>query len=97
MAESERAQRITHALHTALQPIHCTLENESHLHRGHAGATTGKGHFRLHIVAAAFEGKTALARHRMVYGVLAALLDTDIHALSIEALSPDEFARTPAA
>jgi BolA family transcriptional regulator, general stress-responsive regulator len=90
---SEREARITQALNVALQPTHCTLENESHLHRGHVGATTGKGHFRLHIVAAAFAGKTALARHRMVYSALASLLDTDIHALSIEALSPDEFAR----
>ena len=93
MAEAEREQRITHALIAALHPTSCTLDDESHLHHGHAGATTGKGHFRLHIVAAAFAGKTALARHRMVYSALASLLESDIHALSIEALSPDEVAR----
>ncbi len=88
---SAREARITQTLVAALHPTLCALENESHLHRGHVGATTGKGHFRLRIVAAAFAGKTAIARHRLVYAALASLLETDIHALSIEALSPDEF------
>lgn len=93
MAESERAQRITRTLTETFQPSSMTLEDESHLHRGHAGATTGKGHFRLRIVASAFTGKTAIARHRMIYSALAELLESDIHALSITALSPDESAR----
>ncbi len=93
MAESERAQRITRTLTEIFQPSSMTLEDESHLHRGHAGAAAGLGHFRLRIVASAFTGKTAIARHRMVYSALAELFESDIHALSITALSPDESAR----
>lgn len=90
MAESEREQRITRTLVNTFQPLSLTLEDESHLHRGHAGSATGKGHFRLRIVTEAFAGKTAVARHRLIYSALKDLLETDIHALSIEALSPDE-------
>lgn len=90
MAESERVQRITRALTEIFQPVSVILEDESHLHRGHAGNATGKGHYRLRIVAEAFAGKTAIARHRLIYSALTALFESDIHALSIEALSPDE-------
>ncbi len=90
MAADDRVQRITETLTACFSPVSLTLEDDSHLHRGHAGASTGKGHFSLHITAAAFTGKTALARHRLVYGALSALFETDIHALSINAWSPDE-------
>jgi len=92
MNGSERCARITRVLSDMFQPQSLRLDDESHLHRGHAGALTGKGHFKLRIVADAFRGKTPLARHRMIYDALSALLDSDIHALSIEALSPDEAA-----
>lgn len=87
-----RMARIEAALRAALAPRSLELIDESHLHRGHAGAASGRGHFRVHVVSAAFAGKAPLARHRLVYGALGALMETDIHALSIEALSPDEVA-----
>jgi BolA family transcriptional regulator, general stress-responsive regulator len=87
-----RQTAIREALETALQPQSLELEDESHLHRGHAGAQSGRGHFRLRIVASAFDGLSAIARHRLVYGALGQLMQTDIHALSIEAYSPHELA-----
>lgn len=88
-----RLQRIRAALAT-LQPIELELIDESHKHRGHAGARDGRGHFALRIVSTAFAGKPALARHRLVYAALGALMQSDIHAISIEALTPAEQEKT---
>ena len=49
----------------ALQPLKIEIEDDSHLHAGHAGAQSGGSHFRLHIVSGQFAGKNTLARHRM--------------------------------
>lgn len=87
-----RMDRIEGALRAALAPHSLKLVDESHLHRGHAGAASGRSHFRVYVVSAAFIGSPLLARHRLVYSALGSLMDTDIHALSIEALSPDEAA-----
>jgi BolA protein len=78
------------ALTVAFAPQHLVIEDDSHRHRGHAGAADGRGHFRVEIVSAAFAGQPALARHRQVYAALGELMDTDIHALSIQARTPDE-------
>ena len=85
-----RVDRIRAALTAAFAPLHLVIEDESHLHAGHAGAATGRGHFRVEIVAAAFEGQPALARHRKVYAALGDLMASDIHALSIQARAPGE-------
>ncbi|BBP04306.1 BolA family transcriptional regulator [Sulfuriferula plumbiphila] len=73
-----------------LQVEHLDIEDESAQHAGHAGARSGGGHYRLHIVSAAFKGKTTLARHRMVYDALGELMHHQIHALSITAHTPEE-------
>jgi BolA protein len=70
--------------------VELTVTDESHLHEGHAGARGGAGHFRVHIVAAAFRGIRPVARHRLVYEALADLMTGEIHALAIEALPPPE-------
>ncbi len=88
----DRADRLRQTLEAALSPTDLAIEDESHLHAGHAGAADGRGHFRVRVVAAAFEGKRPIERHRMVFAAAAELLKTDIHALSIEALAPDEAA-----
>jgi BolA protein len=85
-----RASAIEARLREALDPVHLQLVDDSHRHRGHAGAADGRSHFSLRIVSAAFEGQRALARHRQVYAALGTLMDTDIHALAIEALAPGE-------
>jgi BolA protein len=85
-----RPERIRAALIAALAPTQLELIDESHKHRGHAGARDGRGHFALRIVCGAFAGKPAIARHRLVHAALGALMQSDIHALSIEALAPAE-------
>ncbi|MES2365048.1 MAG: BolA family protein [Pseudomonadota bacterium] len=75
----------------ALMPVeHLDIEDESAQHAGHAGARSGGGHFRMHIISTAFHGKTTLARHRMVYDALGELMQHQIHALSITAHTPEE-------
>lgn len=73
-----------------LAPVQFELIDDSALHAGHAGARTGGKHFRLAIVAAAFAGKNTVARHRMIYDALGELMHRDIHALAIQARSPEE-------
>lgn len=89
-AASPRLERIRGRLQAAFQPRELELLDESHLHTGHAGARDGRGHFRVRIVAPAFAGLRPIARHQLVYQSLGELMQTDIHALSITALTPDE-------
>lgn len=74
----------------ALTPESFILEDESEAHRGHAGAASGGGHFRLTIVSPKFRTLSTLARHRLVYEAMGDLMQRDIHALSITALTPEE-------
>ena len=85
-----RAETIRSRLAAALAPTALDIEDESHRHAGHAGARDGRGHFRVRIVSAAFEGQSPLARHRAVYAALGDLMQTDIHALVIDARTPEE-------
>ena len=87
---SKRIEDIRAALEKAFNPGALEIIDESHKHAGHAGATTGKGHFDVMIVSPAFAGQKLLQRHRMIYKALGELMETDIHALSISAHSPDE-------
>lgn len=90
-----REQRIRQAL-DVLQPLRLDLRDDSHRHAGHAGARDGRGHFSLGIVSASFRGQSPLNRHKAVYAALAELLETDIHALAIEAKTPEEAGIGPA-
>ena len=85
----ERMRRMREALQ-GLQPLALELTDDSHRHVGHEGARDGRGHFSLDITSAAFEGLAPLARHRRVYDALGAMMQTDIHALSIRARTPAE-------
>lgn len=88
---SERVDRIRSALQSALQPERLDIVDDSAAHAGHAGALqSGGGHFSAYIVATAFAGKSAVQRHQLVYKALGELMQTDIHALAIRALAPDE-------
>lgn len=66
-------------------PDTLTIIDESHLHVGHAGAQSGKGHYAVEIRAAVFADKTPVMRHRLIYQALGNLMDTHIHALCIKA------------
>jgi BolA protein len=85
---SERIDMIRERLTAALAPDQLDIIDESHLHAGHPGARSGGGHFNVTIVSSAFEGENLLARHRMVYDALGDAMKTEIHALSIKALTP---------
>jgi len=85
-----RAQRLRERLEDRFAPAQLTVEDESHLHEGHAGAAGGQSHFRIRIVAEAFRGLPSVARHRLIYAAVADLMKSDIHALAIEALPPDK-------
>ena len=88
---SLRVVRIRAALQV-LQPAGLVVVDDSHKHAGHEGARDGRGHFSVEIVSAAFEGLAPLARHRRVYEALGGMMQTDIHALQIRALTPAEAA-----
>ena len=85
-----RVERIRAALQAALQPEKLEVVDDSHQHAGHEGARDGRGHFTVRIVSPAFAGKLPLARHRAVYTALGDMMQTDIHALAIEARAPGE-------
>lgn len=85
--------RITERL-AALRPLRMDILDESHLHAGHSGARPGgETHFRVRIVSDAFAGKSRVERHRIVNGLLAAELQGPVHALAIDARTPDEAGR----
>lgn len=87
---NSRLDSIREALNAAFAPTHLVVNDDSHLHAGHVGAQDGRGHYSVEIVSAAFAGKTSLARHRAVYAALGEMMTTDIHALQIQARTPDE-------
>ncbi len=86
----DRVKTIRQQLTAALSPSHLDIIDESHLHIGHAGAASGAGHFNVTIVSDQFTGQATLARHRMVYSAVDNLMPSEIHALSIKAMTPDE-------
>lgn len=81
---------LKNCLQTQLSPTIIDLIDDSAEHAGHAG-NRGGAHLTLHIVSAQFEGKLPLARHRMIYEILAPWMNTHIHALSIQAQTPLEY------
>ncbi len=87
----DRVSRIRSAL-DALDPSSLDIRDDSQKHAGHAGARDGRGHFSVRIVSARFEGLLPLKRHRLVYDALGPLMETDIHAVAIQARTPAEAA-----
>lgn len=87
---SSRLEQIRGRLLADFSPMECALEDESALHKGHAGAAAGGGHYRLRLVSQRFEGLNRVMRHRLVYDCLHDLMHTEIHALAIHALAPSE-------
>lgn len=94
--DESRIARIRSLLESAFHPARVSVQDDSARHAGHQGARGGAGHFAVQIESQAFTGRDRLQRHRMVYEALAQLMPTDIHALNIEATSPDDTKpRTP--
>lgn len=88
---TDRVTKIRARLEAALAPVHLDIVDDSAAHAGHAGALSGGGHFSALIVAEAFEGKSPVQRHQLVYRALGELMRADIHALSIKAYTPSEY------
>ena len=85
---------ITNKLREAFSPESLEVQDESHLHEGHAGHRPGgETHFRIYIVSQAFKGKSRIDRHRMINAILANELAGSVHALAIHAQTPGEGGR----
>ena len=83
--------RIETKLHEALMPSLLEVRDDSHLHRGHGGwREGGETHFHVTVVAAAFEGRSRVERHRVVNGLLSDELNGRVHALSLQLMTPQE-------
>jgi BolA protein len=87
----DRRARIESRLRRELAAEPVLVVDESHLHAGHAGARGGAGHFRAVIVSARFEGRSAVERQRLVYAALDDLMGREIHALSMQTLTPAQW------
>jgi len=87
---NDRTAMLRERLTRALQPVELDIIDESAKHAGHAGAASGGGHFIVNIVSPAFEEKTLIQRHRLVYDAVGDIMHSEIHALSIQARTPQE-------
>ena len=85
---NDRVAKIEAILSKSFAPTYLLVKDQSHLHAGHAGAGDGRGHYDVRIESEAFAGLKPLARHRLVYEALGTLMETDIHALKINATAP---------
>jgi BolA protein len=81
------ASDIERVLSAALQPTWLEVQDDSHLHAGHAGAREGR-HFTVRLTSARFDGLSRVARHRLVYAALQSEMSSSIHALAIDARAP---------
>ena len=86
---ASRVERIRAVVQDSLHPVQLEIRDDSARHVGHTGGG-GKGHFYLRIVSEVFSGKSLVERHRLVHDALAALVETDIHALSLSTKAPEE-------
>ncbi len=84
---TERERLIRQRVDDSLKPESLELIDDSHMHVGHGAKG---GHYSINVVSNAFEGKSMLKRHRLVYDAVGELMTTEIHALSIDAKTPAE-------
>jgi BolA family transcriptional regulator, general stress-responsive regulator len=89
MSDTPLRDALTKALTERLEPAVLELVDDSAAHAGHAGAREG-AHFNLRIVSAKFAGLPRISRHRLVYDALRPWMAEGVHALAIDARTPDE-------
>ena len=85
-------EMIEERLREGLAAIHVEVVDESHLHAGHAGAKSGGGHFRALIVSERFAGLSRVKAQQLVYAAMGAWMGKEIHALSMQTLTPEQWA-----
>jgi BolA protein len=93
MSAAARVEKIRQLLNAQLAPVSLEIRDDSARHAGHAGAREG-GHFSVVVVSEQFAGRTRMQRHQLVYDAVSTLMRTDIHALSIQARTPQEETRS---
>ena len=93
MSALSTRETIETRLRERLAPLHLEVTDDSPMHVGHAGAASGGGHFSVLVVSASFEGKSRVARHRLVYDQLQDLMQGAIHALALRTVAPSEWSR----
>ncbi len=86
----DRVDIIRERFEIALTPIKLEITDDNHLHVGHAGAQGGAGHYSVRIISEKFNGLSRIKRHQAVYRAVNDMMPDEIHALSIEALTPEE-------
>jgi len=86
----EPASRLEATLRRVFTPLHLEIVDEIALHAGHASATGG-GHFRVLIVSENFRQQDLLSRQRAVYAAVGDAMKSDVHALSLRTLTPEEW------
>lgn len=89
--DSPTAREIEKRLRRDFEPSDLAIRDDSAKHAGHAGATSGGGHYKVRIVSGRFEGLPLLERHRAVHESLAGMIGGEIHALGLETLTPREW------
>ncbi len=82
--------RLRQLVQDALRPVELAIRDDSAAHAGHAGASTGKGHYHIRVAAKQFAGLSVLAQHRLVYQAVAPLFETEVHALSLDTFAPSD-------
>lgn len=87
----DRTERLRERLQVELNPTFLEIQDDSHLHAGHAGAASGGSHYSVRIASGKFEGLTLVMRHRLVYDAVHEMINkSEIHALAITAIAPSE-------
>ena len=84
LTTADRIKQIRERLTTTFSPTHLEVIDESHLHKGHAGAKTGLGHFAINIAAKDLNNHSLMTAHRLIYQALGELMTNEIHALRIK-------------
>jgi BolA protein len=87
LQDIEMEQVIRNKVEQELSPKVLEILNESHMHAGPAA----NSHFNMTVVSDAFEGKRPVARHQMIYKILADELAGEVHALALHAFTQDEW------
>lgn len=88
--QQRRADAVRQQLTDALDASRIEIKDVTQRHRRHAEAKDGRAHFEVVVVSERFAALPTLRRHRLVYDALDQMMNTDIHSLSIKALTPGE-------
>jgi len=88
---SSRTQTIEQLLRETLDAVHVEVVDDSARHAGHLGAEGGAGHFQVLVVSPQFIGLSRVEAHRLVYRALIGLMASDIHALEMRTLTPEDW------